>query len=164
MDPISESLEHAISSASFELSSIDEKLAGLMSQVDNLHEKRAHLIELLETLHHQLHRHNHWAEAERLEDHGSTYSFLKSTLSLPVENDDRMSLKEMILQTLFQLSSGAEIQKIIAYLNALFGVDMSRSSVSPALSRLKQDGFVQLENNQWSLTRKGRNQLFHFRP
>lgn len=74
------------------------------------------------------------------------------------ETRDKLTIKEMVRETLLDQSEGGTSDQIIHWINRRHGTEVARTSLSPQLSRLKADGEVELdeENGIWTLTHEGR--------
>ena len=125
--------------------------------LSDLYSKRDNLQELHDSLSSQLHSFDvQFAHApSQLE---FTDSERRNTL-LPgmSQQSEGLSLKEMVMHALNLIGTGAEVQRVIDYITHMFDVTPQRTSVSPTLSRLKQEGLVTLEDDLWRITLKGRN-------
>ncbi|HEX6866850.1 MAG TPA: hypothetical protein VF122_06435 [Caulobacteraceae bacterium] len=65
-----------------------------------------------------------------------------------------MTLKEMVLLILGERHGGAEALSILDEINDRWNVGLQRTSLSPQLSRLKDEGKVKLTGKVWSLVEK----------
>lgn len=61
----------------------------------------------------------------------------------------KRTIKDMILGALDEFPQGAGAESIILKIEEKFGDKIARSSMSPQLTRLKNDGLVVRENNLW---------------
>jgi hypothetical protein len=64
------------------------------------------------------------------------------------------SIKAMVISVLGDRPDGATANEILVLMNNRFGAACSRPSLSPQLSRLKDDGWVNLTGKVWILTDK----------
>lgn len=60
------------------------------------------------------------------------------------------TIKEMVLDVL-NGGGGAEASEIVELIHNRFGEEIPRSSLSPQLSRLKEDGFLNLDGRVWTI-------------
>lgn len=66
----------------------------------------------------------------------------------------KMTIKEMILEVLGVLPAGADANKIIRVIRDRFGKDIPRTSLSPQLSRLRQEGHLDLDGSIWRISNR----------
>jgi hypothetical protein len=64
-------------------------------------------------------------------------------------------IKNMVLQSLLMNFSGLTANSILESIKVIYGIEVARTSLSPQLSRLKNDGKVAVENSIWRITEKG---------
>ena len=68
-------------------------------------------------------------------------------------------IKAVVMKVLVPVfTTGMSAQDILVAMKVLCGVDIPRTSLSPQLSRLRQEGMVNLEDGIWRATEKGRNE------
>ncbi|KQU54880.1 hypothetical protein ASG72_04535 [Bosea sp. Leaf344] len=65
------------------------------------------------------------------------------------------TIKEAVIEVLEVIGGGLTASDILAAINAKFGTDYPRTSLSPQLSRLKSEGKLTREGNLWSLALDG---------
>lgn len=64
----------------------------------------------------------------------------------------QMTLKQLIIKALKEhFPDGATANELIDFFSVAWDRDIQRTSLSPQLSRLKDEGQVRLENNKWFL-------------
>jgi hypothetical protein len=69
-----------------------------------------------------------------------------------VSTPGKPTIKEMVLEVLSGRGGlGVEASEIIALISNRFGEEVPRSSLSPQLSRLKEDGLLDLEGRIWKI-------------
>jgi len=61
----------------------------------------------------------------------------------------KRTIKDMILGALDDFANGARAEQIVMKIEEKFGEKIARSSMSPQLTRLKNDGLVVREDNLW---------------
>lgn len=66
-------------------------------------------------------------------------------------SSSRTTIKEMVVEVLEDRPNGAEASEIIELIANSFGESIARSSLSPQLSRLKEEGVLSLEGRVWLL-------------
>jgi DNA-binding transcriptional ArsR family regulator len=88
---------------------------------------------------------------------GLTELTSEATLPPPVDPDAKITIKEMILAALRDhFHDGASPTELSDYMKSAYGKDVDRNSISPQLSRLKEEGMVDmLSNGKWKLSRHG---------
>ena len=62
----------------------------------------------------------------------------------------KRTIKDMILGALDDFPHGARAEQIVLKIQEKFGEEIARSSMSPQLTRLKNDNLVVRENNLWT--------------
>lgn len=67
-------------------------------------------------------------------------------------SDNRSTIKQMVAEVLQGRPNGADAADIVTLIKQEFGEDVARSSLSPQLSRLKEEGKVILEGRIWRLS------------
>lgn len=67
-------------------------------------------------------------------------------------DEDKPTIKEMILGALEGRKEGADAIKVITLIRQEYGEDVERSSLSPQLTRLRREGKVTLNNGIWKLS------------
>ncbi|WVT73442.1 hypothetical protein QM996_18505 [Sinorhizobium chiapasense] len=65
---------------------------------------------------------------------------------------DRGTIKEMVVDVLSGRPDGAEASDILQLILNSFGEEIPRSSLSPQLSRLKEEGTIVLHGRTWKLS------------
>ncbi len=60
----------------------------------------------------------------------------------------------MVVAALRDRPNGGDAYAIINAIKEKYGKDIPRPSMSPQLSRLKEDGYLELRNGNWCLTEK----------
>ncbi len=67
-------------------------------------------------------------------------------------------IKSLVMQVLngLPVDGGMTAQEILVSLRVMFGTDLPRTSLSPQLSRLRQDLLVRVDAGRWYATPKGR--------
>jgi hypothetical protein len=85
--------------------------------------------------------------AGRMQMAGSTSALLSQ---LPVRAP-RGAIKKAVIRTLAQHPDGLDAMSILHEMNARDATDYERTSLSPQLSRLKNDGILTLDGNIWRL-------------
>jgi hypothetical protein len=73
--------------------------------------------------------------------------------ALDVGRGSSPTIKEMVLEVLEGETEGATAQTIIELINNRFGEEIARPSLSPQLSRLKEEGYLALDGRTWRLTK-----------
>tara|TARA_R110000868_G_scaffold14669_12_gene68000 strand:+ start:4111 stop:4614 length:504 start_codon:yes stop_codon:yes gene_type:complete len=68
------------------------------------------------------------------------------------ERKPSLTIKEMILNILRDNTAGLQASEIIERIGVLYGKRIPRTSMSPQLSRLKNDGELVLEDSNWILS------------
>lgn len=63
----------------------------------------------------------------------------------------RLTIKEMVLEVLGVLPAGADANKILRLINQRYDRHIARTSLSPQLSRLRQEGYVRLDGSTWRI-------------
>lgn len=66
-----------------------------------------------------------------------------------------VTMKEAALTVLQGAGRAMTALEILAGINEKYAVDFERSSLSPQLSRLKDDGLIESDGTAWSLTQNG---------
>jgi len=72
----------------------------------------------------------------------------------PIEDNpfDRLTLKEMVRKALQEhFQNGATALELLAFFKSKWGRDVPRPSLSPQLSRLKEEGILDLKGRVWLL-------------
>jgi len=69
-----------------------------------------------------------------------------------------LTVKDMVSAVLQGFPNGTTVQSLTEYIEQLFGTQVPRSTLSPTLSRMKQDNTVQLRGDRWYLSSSGQNQ------
>ena len=83
-------------------------------------------------------------------------SFVPSSGGPTSKSDaEGMQLKQIVFEALFSLPRGGDVRAIIQAIERIFDVEVARTQVSPILSRMKQDGLVDLNGDIWSVTKRG---------
>ena len=59
------------------------------------------------------------------------------------------TIKDMVKEVLTKSPEGLSAQEILTAIDEEFGAKVERTSLSPQLSRLRQDGDVVLDNGRW---------------
>jgi hypothetical protein len=77
----------------------------------------------------------------------------ESAAESSVRTRGRITIKDMIVSVLTPKPQGAEAQEIIESIKAQYGKEIARPSLSPQLSRLKEDGTLILDNKIWQLAK-----------
>src|SRR5262249_19080342 len=72
-----------------------------------------------------------------------------------IGNDEKLTIKEMVVEVLGVLGRGADALEILRLINERFQADLERTSLSPQLSRLKTDGILDRQGMIWILKQKG---------
>jgi hypothetical protein len=72
-------------------------------------------------------------------------------------------IKRAILKTLEDEPEGMDALTILFTINYRLGSNFARTSLSPQLSRLKEDGFVVLTRKIWKLAPNGDDEISHAR-
>lgn len=67
----------------------------------------------------------------------------------------KMTIKEMVVEVLGVLPRGADALEILRLINERFNAGLARTSLSPQLSRLKQEGLLDRQGMTWFLNEKG---------
>lgn len=62
------------------------------------------------------------------------------------------TIKDMVLAVLSNRPTGAEASEIVDLIENEFGEQIARSSLSPQLSRLKEEGLIELAGRIWKVT------------
>jgi len=93
------------------------------------------------------------------EDPSSVGSY--NALSQAPSNYAEWSVKDMILHILRGTPMGHDVRMILNLMNSVFGVEVPRTTVSPQLSRMKQDGVLELHGDVWRMTDRYRNHVAH---
>lgn len=70
----------------------------------------------------------------------------------------RMSMKEAVLEVLREAGHGLSALEILPLMNQKIGVEYERTSLSPQLTRLKEDGEIERDGVIWTLVDKGVSQ------
>lgn len=71
-----------------------------------------------------------------------------------VTSEDYASIRDLIMAALNTekfLSDGAEAGELRDFIRETYGRDIIRTSFSPQLSRLKQDGAIKSNNGRWTI-------------
>ena len=74
------------------------------------------------------------------------------------------TIKEMVVAVLGARPDGAEATEIISLVSSRFGDEIPRSSLSPQLSRLKEEGTLVLDGRTWKLSNEREDQANLARP
>ncbi|MHA7884943.1 hypothetical protein [Nitratireductor rhodophyticola] len=96
-----------------------------------------------------------------LKELSTAESALKSGAPLN-ENQSKSSsskntIKEMVAHVLDDVPGGAEATEIVELIGNRFGEEVPRSSLSPQLSRMKEDGVLVLDGRTWRLSKFSRD-------
>jgi aspartate aminotransferase-like enzyme len=75
-----------------------------------------------------------------------------------------MGIKAMGLQVLASMNQDVPAMQIIELIKDSFGVSLVRTSLSPQLSRLKDEGLVELTDKGWRITVQGLENLHNMKP
>lgn len=67
---------------------------------------------------------------------------------------EKHTFKDMIIGVLKLMPDGGTANQILESIQNKYGINIMRSSISPQLSRLKQDGFLDVEKKVWKMTEK----------
>ncbi len=70
-------------------------------------------------------------------------------------NQDKLTIKQMIVEVLGLMPEGAEALTILQHINSRFKASLERTSLSPQLSRLKNEGVIERNGLVWSLNEEG---------
>lgn len=70
----------------------------------------------------------------------------------------RITIKTMVVAALRNKQNGGDAHEIIKAIKEQYGKDIPRPSMSPQLSRLKDDGYLELRNGNWCLTEKAQKE------
>jgi hypothetical protein len=75
-----------------------------------------------------------------------------------------LTIKQLIIRALFDhFKEGADANQLREFIRDAWGRDIERSSLSPQLSRLKDQRWIELlENSAWKLTESGRHSYVMF--
>lgn len=68
-------------------------------------------------------------------------------------------IKRAVLETLEHVPDGMDALTILFTINYRLGSDFVRTSLSPQLSRLKEDGFITLNRKIWKLASTGADEI-----
>lgn len=85
-----------------------------------------------------------------IKESGKKYKNYISQFNLYTENKP-LTIKGMILKVLEQENAPLTAIEILNLINARFDKDIERTSLSPQLSRLKEEGSVLYDNKYWTL-------------
>ena len=85
-----------------------------------------------------------------INESGKKYKNYISELNLYTENKP-ITIKGMILKVLEQENSPLTAIEILNLINTRFNKDLERTSLSPQLSRLKEEGSVSYDSKYWTL-------------
>jgi hypothetical protein len=67
-------------------------------------------------------------------------------------NEEKSTIKQMVIEVLQGRPEGADSSEIVQFIKQEFGEDVARSSLSPQLSRLKEEGKAVLNGKIWRLS------------
>lgn len=85
---------------------------------------------------------------------GEDYGALSSAASLRTTSPKRipgMTLKDAAIEALSKEADGLAATDILLAINEKYDVAIERSSLSPQLSRLKQEGRIERKNGKWRI-------------
>lgn len=155
-DPIRDSLQSAKHAAIMEHQQIHNELEMLYGRINALLERASYLQSLASDLDAKLEFHQPSVEQSNLlsfEEHPRTQNALGSPQS------DSLSVREMLVHILRGSPRGLDVRTLLNLLKSVFGADVPRTTVSPQLSRMKQEGLLTLEGDVWKLSNGYRNHL-----
>jgi hypothetical protein len=82
----------------------------------------------------------------------SPISDKEPTIKLRKGRGSQFTLKDMVINVLRDYRSGADALKILELIKSKYGIDVKRESLSPQLSRLKNDDkLLELRGSDWFL-------------
>lgn len=73
-------------------------------------------------------------------------------IAAAVASPAKLTIKDMTVEILALMPSGATAQEILALINERYKHDTKRESLSPQLTRLKAEGRIELRGKTWFLT------------
>lgn len=149
-------LKNARQQAEVEMLNLTQRISELYATISALHEQSSYLDELVKDLDSKIARFGsgqaYLGGLTPLSDISRYYA--EALISSPenkrvdVSKQD-LTVKDMVLDVLKGIPGGLNVNTLTGYITSVFGVNVPRSTLSPTLSRMKQENLVMLHGDRW---------------